>query len=97
MTLKVNVTSEGRNSVNIIKGIIRKKLNYKGLIISDDISMKSLSNNLVFNAEKALQSGCNLALYCGGSLKESSLILNKTKKIDNFTIKKTSEFYNFLR
>ena len=94
---KIDPLNPATHSVNIIKGIIRKKLNYKGLIISDDISMKSLSNNLLYNAEKALQSGCNLALYCGGNLRESSLILNKTKKIDNFTIKKTSEFYNFLR
>ena len=46
-------------SQHIINKIIRKKLNYKGIIISDDISMKALSTNLSLNAERALNAGCN--------------------------------------
>ena len=34
-------------SNNIINQIIRKKLNFKGILISDDISMKALSKNLL--------------------------------------------------
>ena len=83
--------------VTIRKKVIRKKLNYKGLIISDDISMKALSNNLVLNSKKALDSGCNLILYCGGKIEESKKILKSLDKIDNFTEKKTKQFYEFLR
>jgi len=85
------------HSKKIIKKIIRKKLKFKGLIISDDISMKALSNNLIFNAKAALNSGCNLVLYCGGKINESSLLLNSLGKIDSFTEKKTRQFYRFLR
>ena len=81
----------------IIKNIIRKKLNFKGLIISDDICMKALKGDLLLNAKKCLNSGCNLVLYCGGNLNESSLLLKGTNTIDNFTIKKTKQFYRFLR
>jgi len=56
-----------------------------------------LSKNLLFNAKKAIQSVCNLALYCGGDIKESRILLKEMKKIDDFTAKKTSEFYKFLR
>jgi hypothetical protein len=59
--------------------------------------MKALSKNLLHNAKKAIQSGCNLALYCGGDIKESRILLKGMKKIDDFTAKKTSEFYKFLR
>jgi len=45
----------------IIKNIIRKKIGFKGIIISDDISMKSLKYNITQNALKALDAGCNLA------------------------------------
>ena len=31
--------------------------------MSDDISMKAL-NDLITNAQKALEAGCNLVLYC---------------------------------
>ena len=94
---KIDSFYPATHSKIIIDNIIRKKLLYKGLLISDDISMKSLSKNIIFNAKKAVFSGCNLALYCGGEIKESSILLKNMKKIDAFTSKKTSEFYNFLR
>ena len=81
----------------IINQIIRKKLNFKGILISDDISMKALSKNLSINADKALNAGCNLVLYCGGNIKESSKLLKNLRTIDEFTQKKTYQFYNFLR
>ena len=84
-------------SNNIINQIIRKKLNFKGILISDDISMKALSKNLSTNADKALNAGCNLVLYCGGNIKESSKLLKNLRTIDEFTRKKTYQFYNFLR
>ena len=80
----------------IIKKIIRKKLNFKGILISDDISMKALSKNLNLNAEKALNAGCNLVLYCNGNIKESSKLLKNLRYIDKFTEKKTYQFYDFL-
>ena len=84
-------------SNNIINQIIRKKLNFKGILISDDISMNALSKNLSTNANKALNAGCNLVLYCGGNIKESSKLLKNLRCIDEFTQKKTYQFYNFLR
>ena len=81
----------------MIKNIIRNRIGFKGILISDDISMKALSRNLIFNATKSLECGCNLVLYCNGKLSESSALLSKMNNIDNFTIKKTSEFYRFLR
>ena len=81
----------------LIKNLIRKKIRFKGIIISDDISMKSLKGDIVENALKALNAGCNLALYCRGNTQETLKLLRKIPPIDEFTEKKTSEFYNFLR
>ena len=81
----------------VIKKIIRRKIGFKGIIISDDISMKSLKHNITKNALKALDAGCNLALYCKGRSTESLKLLKKIPPIDEFTMKKTSEFYKFLR
>ena len=38
-----------------------------------------------------------LHLYCQGKSKESLKLLKKIPPIDEFTEKKTSQFYNFLR
>jgi beta-N-acetylhexosaminidase len=80
----------------IIKDIIRNKIGFKGIIISDDISMKALKYDIVTNAKKSLEAGCNLALYCSGKYKDSSKLLKQMPLIDKFTLKKTSEFYKFL-
>ena len=84
------------HSEKIIKNIIRKKIGFKGILISDDISMKALKYDLVKNALLSLKAGCNLVLYCRGNIKESKKLLSKMPFIDKFTEKKTSEFYRFL-
>ena len=84
-------------SKKIIQKIIRKKLGFKGILISDDISMKALKYDLITNAKKALAAGCNIVLYCGGKHKDSYRLIREVPYIDKFTSKKTSEFYKFLR
>ena len=84
------------HSKTVIKNIVRQKIGFKGIIISDDISMKALKYDIVTNALKSLKAGCNLALYCSGKYKDSLKLLKQMPLIDKFTIKKTSEFYKFL-
>ena len=80
----------------IINNVIRKKIGFKGILISDDISMKSLKYGLANNAVKALDAGCNLLLHCNGNIKEMWKLSKLIPKIDIFTQKKTSQFYKFL-
>lgn len=81
----------------IIKKIIRQKIGFKGIIMSDDISMKALKYNLIDNAKKSLAAGCNLVLYCGGNIEDNFKLIKSVPYIDKFTSKKTSEIYNILR
>ena len=81
----------------IINKVIRKHIGFKGIIISDDISMKALKHGLIKNATKALDAGCNLILHCNGNIKEMRELIKFIPTIDRFTQKKTSLFYNFLR
>ena len=57
----------------LINKIIRNSINFKGILISDDISMKSLKYNLEINAIIAIQAGCNLVLHCNGNINEIML------------------------
>ena len=97
MFKKIDSKNCATHSKEIILNYIRKKLRFKGIIISDDIGMKSLKFDLVENALRSLSAGCNLALYCNGKPKESLKLLKNIPPIDEFTKKKTSEFYKFLR
>ena len=80
----------------MINEIIRKKLKFGGIIISDDISMKSLRYSLKENAIKSFDSGCNLILHCNAKLSETILLCKLAPEIDTFTTKKTHKFYNNL-
>jgi len=93
---KIDKKNNATHSSLILKKIIRKEIGFKGILISDDISMKALKHDIVKNALLALEAGCNLVLYCAGKTSELKILLNNTPYIDNFTMKKTSEFYKFL-
>ena len=90
---KVNVATFSKK---IIRNIIRKKIMFKGILISDDISMKALKYDLVTNAKKSLEAGCNLALYCKGNINDNLKLIRSLPYVDKFTSKKTSEFFKFL-
>ena len=94
---KYDPNNTATHSKIVIKNVIRNHINFKGILISDDISMKSLKFSLTENAAKALKAGCNLILHCSGKLNEMKKISKVIPKIDKFTEKKTSDFYNFLR
>tara|TARA_Y100000590_G_scaffold469315_1_gene656121 strand:- start:6946 stop:7893 length:948 start_codon:yes stop_codon:yes gene_type:complete len=81
----------------IINDVIRKHIGFKGIIISDDISMKALKYGAIENARLALKAGCNLILHCNGNINEMNKLMKVIPKIDKFTQKKTSQFYKFLR
>ncbi len=94
---KIDKKNVATHSKKIVKDIIRKKIGFKGLLITDDISMRALKYDLVTNAKKSLEAGCNLVLYCGGNIYDNYKLIKNLPYTDKFTTKKTSEFYKFLR
>ena len=94
---KIDSKNVSTFSKKIINEIIRKKIGFKGIIMSDDISMKALKYDLITNAKKSLLAGCNLVLYCSGNIKDNFKLIKSVPYIDQFTAKKTSEIYKILR
>jgi len=91
----IDATNTATHSSKIIK-LIRKKIGFTNIIISDDISMKALKDSIKINTIKAISAGCNLILHCNGNQSEMRIVAENTPLVDNFVIKKTSQFYNFL-
>ena len=94
---KIDPINVATFSKKIIKIIIRKKIRFKGILMSDDISMKALKFDLVVNAKKSLEAGCNLVLYCAGNINDNFKLIRSVPYIDKFTSKKTSDIYKILR
>lgn len=50
--------------------LMRERLGFSGLILTDDLSMQALSGTLAERAAAALKAGCDIALHCNGDLAE---------------------------
>jgi len=92
---KIDKKNTVTHSKKLIR-LIREKIKFKNIIISDDLSMKSLKNSLEENTIKTFKAGCNLALHCNGNLNEMTTVGKNSPIINKFIIKKTSQFYKIL-
>ena len=90
---KKNTVTHSRKLISLI----RNKIGFKNILISDALSMKSLKGSLKENTIKTFNAGCNIALHCNGNLKEMEIVGKNSPIVSKFIIKKTSQFYKILR
>ena len=62
-------------SHKIINRIIRGVIGFKGVLVSDDLAMEALTGSPAARALRALQAGCDLALYCPGDMAGNLAVL----------------------
>ena len=89
---KLNTATHSKKIIELI----RNKIRFKGILITDDISMKSLKYSIKENTLRAFSAGCNLVLHCNGNYKEMLDVANNSPLITKHIIKKTSQFYKIL-
>ena len=80
-------------SKKILIKLLKEKLKFNGLIISDDISMQALKGSLKKRIKNCYMGGCDLVMYCSGDLKEMKTIYKFSKPIEK---KKFEYFKNFI-
>jgi beta-N-acetylhexosaminidase len=57
-------------SANIVRSVIRDSIGFRGLLMSDDISMGALSGSLGERSRAAIAAGCDMVLHCNGKMPE---------------------------
>jgi beta-N-acetylhexosaminidase len=57
-------------SAAIVGGVIRDSIGFRGLLMSDDISMGALSGSISERSAAAIAAGCDMVLHCNGALAE---------------------------
>jgi beta-N-acetylhexosaminidase len=55
-------------SPKVIRDVIRRKIGFNGILVSDDLAMRALTGTPAERATAALAAGCDLALYCPGDM-----------------------------
>ena len=61
-------------SARVIGDIIRGRIGFEGVLLSDDLGMRALGGSPEERALGALAAGCDLALHCNGNLAEMAQI-----------------------
>ena len=72
-------------SRTIIRNIIRGRIGFEGVLVSDDLAMQALSGEPVDRALAALDAGCDLALYCAGDFGPTQKLLQSCPPIPERT------------
>ena len=88
----LNTATHSKKIIHLIRNIIK----FNNILMSDDISMKSLKYSIKENTITAFNAGCNLVLHCNGNYKEMLIVAKNSPLISKFIIKKTSQFYKIL-
>jgi beta-N-acetylhexosaminidase len=60
----------------VIGEIIRKRIGFNGLLLTDDLDMEALSGSVPERAERALAAGCDIALNCWAKMDDMTGIAN---------------------
>ena len=92
---KIDLENTVTHSKKMIK-LIRNRLGFKNILISDDISMKSLKGKIKENTINAFNAGCDLVLHCNAKEKEMEIVAQNSPFLSKFVIKKTSQFYKII-
>jgi beta-N-acetylhexosaminidase len=70
----IDPVAPATTSVTMVREVIRGFIGFKGLLMSDDISMGALSGTLAERSRAALAAGCDLVLHCNGDLREMQAV-----------------------
>ncbi len=69
-------------SRRVIAEVIRDKIGFCGILVSDDLAMGALDGPPETRAVRALVAGCDIALYCPGDLEANRAVLAACPDLD---------------
>lgn len=61
-------------SPTVVGDVIRGKIGFDGLLMTDDLSMKALDGDFEARARASLDAGCDLVLHCNGRMDEMTAV-----------------------
>ena len=64
----------------LIREVLRGRIGYRGVLMSDDITMSALTGSMDERARNALLAGCDLILHCNGIMTEMRIVAGAVQK-----------------
>jgi beta-N-acetylhexosaminidase len=69
----------------VIEQIIRQRIGFDGLLLTDDLDMEALSGSVPERAERSLKAGCDIALNCWAKLDDMAGIVQRCDAMSEAT------------
>ena len=66
-------------SATIVRDVIRDSIGFRGLLMTDDISMGALSGSVGERTRAAIAAGCDMVLHCNGKMPEMRALRPKRR------------------
>ena len=74
----------------VIDEIVRGRIGFTGLLLSDDLSMEALRGTLGERAAAARDAGCDILLHCNGKMDEARLVAAQARPIEGQTARRVA-------
>ncbi len=78
----IDPVAPATTSVTMVREVIRGFIGFKGLLMSDDVSMKALSGTIAQRSRAAFAAGCDVVLHCNGDLSEMAAVAGVAPKLE---------------
>jgi beta-N-acetylhexosaminidase len=77
----IDPVAPATTSVTMVREVIRGFIGFRGLLMSDDVSMKALSGTIAERSRAAFAAGCDVVLHCNGDLNEMSAVASQAPEL----------------
>jgi beta-N-acetylhexosaminidase len=77
----IDPVAPATTSVTMVREVIRGFIGFKGLLMSDDVSMKALSGTIEEGSRAAFAAGCDVVLHCNGDLGEMIAVAGEAPEL----------------
>ncbi len=68
-------------SRTVMREVVRGVIGYRGLVMTDDLSMNALKGTLGERARASIRAGCDVVLHCNGTVAEMTEVAAETPKL----------------
>jgi len=68
-------------SATMIEQVIRGVIGYRGLLMSDDVSMNALAGTVAERTRAIVAAGCDMVLHCNGNIEEMREVARETPEL----------------
>ena len=75
---KIDPQAPATLSPTVVREIIRGRIGFEGVLLTDDLSMKALTGSYSERCERALAAGCDVILHCNGDMAEMTEVAAAT-------------------